>query len=85
MLTGWPFGHDLTDNKTLLMWVVWVFACWVFAGRLRSREYLGRLTVILAAIVMLVVYLIPHSLRGSQLDYGELDQGIPAEEAIGVG
>jgi hypothetical protein len=41
--------------------------------------------VILATVVMMVVYLIPHSLRGSELDYSELDQGVPAEEAIGVG
>jgi hypothetical protein len=41
--------------------------------------------VVLATAVMLVVYLIPHSMRGSELDYGELDRGIPASEAVGQG
>ena len=27
---------------------------------------------------MTVVYLIPHSLRGSELDYGAVDAGVPA-------
>ncbi len=83
--TGFPLGYDLTDNKTLLMWIVWVFACWFIGTRPRQREGLSRLSVILATVVMMVVYLIPHSLRGSELDYSELDQGVPAEEAIGVG
>ena len=31
------------------------------------------------------VYLIPHSMRGSELDYEAVDTGVPVEEAIGVG
>ena len=27
--TGWPNGHDLTDNKTLIMWLVWAAALYV--------------------------------------------------------
>ena len=45
----------------------------------------GRLTVLVAAVVMTVVYLIPHSLRGSQLDYEAVDAGVSAEEAVRTG
>ncbi len=31
--TGWPFGYDLTDNKTLIMWIVWVGVAVVLAKR----------------------------------------------------
>jgi hypothetical protein len=82
--TGFPFGYDLTDNKTLLMWIAWVAACASFLVR-RSTEGQRRTAVVLATAVMLVVYLIPHSMRGSELDYGELDRGIPASEAVGQG
>jgi hypothetical protein len=67
--TGFPLGHDLTDNKTLIMWLAWAVACGVLA---RSRPGLERpawgprLAVVVAAVVMLLVYLVPHSLRGSE-------------------
>ena len=60
--TGWPLGDDLTDNKTLFALIAFVVA-WFF----RSKSY-GRWLAILAAVVMLVVYLIPHSMNGSELD-----------------
>lgn len=68
--TGFPLGYDLTDNKTLLMWLAWLGAL-VVVGRGERRERLryGRWAVAAATVVMLVVYLIPHSLRGSELDY----------------
>jgi hypothetical protein len=61
--TGWPFGGDLTDNKTLVAFLFWVTA-WFF-NRKQSRRYL----YIIAAAVMLLVYCIPHSTAGSQYDY----------------
>ncbi len=62
--TGWPFGTDLTDNKTLLALLCWaVVAIGVFRGRER------RSLVILAATVTLIVFMIPHSLEGSKLEY----------------
>lgn len=61
--TGWPFGEDLTDNKVLLALVVFL-AAWL----LRKKSY-GRWLAVLASLVMLAVYLIPHSARGSELDY----------------
>ena len=30
--TGWPFGTDLTDNKTAVAWLAWVLAWWKTAG-----------------------------------------------------
>jgi hypothetical protein len=85
--TGFPFGYDLTDNKTLIMWLAWIVACGALA-RAAKTDALGlgrRAVVVAAAIVMSVVYLIPHSLRGSELDYELIDQGVAAEDAIGVG
>jgi hypothetical protein len=63
--TGWPFGQDLTDNKTLLAWVVWLVAL------VRIHKNRNNLTwPVIAGIVLLLVYLIPHSMFGSELDYG---------------
>jgi hypothetical protein len=72
--TGWPFGYDLTDNKTLIMWIVWVAATLVLWKRPAARGWAGRGAILSAAAVMMVVYVIPHSLRGSELDYGELEE-----------
>jgi hypothetical protein len=62
--TGIPFGYDLTDNKTLIAMLGWMLA-W-FKNR-NGRE--GRGWILFAAILMLAVYLIPHSVLGSELDY----------------
>jgi len=62
--TGWPFGHDLTDNKLAVAMLFWVVALW--RGRKSPR---GRGWAIAASLITLVVWLIPHSLLGSELDY----------------
>ena len=74
--TGWPFGYDLTDNKTLIMWIVWVGVALIFTKRPSPRDWLPRGAILVAAVVMMVVYLIPHSLRGSELDYSELEETV---------
>ncbi|HEY3295211.1 MAG TPA: hypothetical protein VGL38_07220 [bacterium] len=61
--TGWPFGHDLTDNKTAFAMLFWVIALW------RDRTGKGRPWYMLAAVMQLVVYSIPHSVLGSEIDY----------------
>ncbi len=71
--TGWPFGYDLTDNKTLIMWIVWVGVVAILWKRPSPRDLAVRGTIFAAAIVMLAVYVIPHSLRGSELDYEEME------------
>lgn len=62
--TGWPFGGDWTDNKTLAAFIFWVIA--FFAVRKNKKN---RLWPIIAFIVLLSIYMIPHSMGGSELDY----------------
>lgn len=61
--TGFPYGKDLTDNKALIGFLAWVVA-WI-GNRKKERKYL----VIIAALIVLVISYIPHSARGSELDY----------------
>ena len=70
--TGVPFGWDLTDNKTLIAFIFWIFA--VFMNRKKEKPFY----TILAAIVLLLIFSIPHSMFGSELDYasGQVTQGI---------
>ena len=65
--SGFPFGTDLTDNKTLISLLFWIAA--LVAGR---KGKPARAFVLAASIVTLVIYLIPHSLLGSQLDYSKM-------------
>jgi len=69
--TGVPFGWDLTDNKTLIAFLLWILA--VYMNRKTARP----VYTILAAAGLLLVYSIPHSLFGSELDYstGQVTQG----------
>jgi hypothetical protein len=69
--SGVPFGWDLTDNKTLIAMVIWIIA--MVAGR-KGRG--ARAWILAAAVMMLIVFLIPHSLLGSELKYPEA--GSPA-------
>lgn len=59
--TGFPLGRDLTDTKILL-----VIAAWLAALFLRKKS---RFWVVAATVLMVLVYLIPHSVLGSELDY----------------
>jgi hypothetical protein len=70
--TGVPFGWDLTDNKTLVSFLFWILA--VYMNRKTDKP----IYTIIAAVVLLLVYSIPHSLFGSHLDYesGEVTQGM---------
>ena len=68
---GVPFAWDLTDNKTLVAFLFWILA---FA---MNRNKKRPVYAIIAAIVMLLIYSIPHSMYGSELDpkTGEIIQG----------
>lgn len=70
--TGWPFGQDMTDNKTLVAFIFWAIAAWRLKLNPNNRTW-----PIVAMIVLLMVYLIPHSMFGSQLDYssGQIQTG----------
>ena len=83
--TGFPFGGDLTDNKMLIMWVSWLAAAAIIGTRPKKKEGISRAVVLAAALVMSAVYAIPHSMRGSELDYAKVDQGVDPAEAIGTG
>ncbi len=70
--TGIPFGWDLTDNKTLIALIFWIIA--VYMNNKKKRPFYAAL----AASVLLLVYSIPHSLFGSELDFetGQVIQGL---------
>ena len=61
---GWPLGHDLTDNKSIVAFIFWVVALII---QYRNRE--KKLWAVIASVIMLVVFLIPHSALGSEIDY----------------
>lgn len=62
--TGWPLGTDLTDNKTAISLLFWIVSFIIVRRNPHRRGW-----VLAAAIVQLVVYLIPHSLFGSEIDF----------------
>jgi hypothetical protein len=65
--SGFPFGTDLTDNKTLIAFLFWIVA--LVTGR---KGKPARPFVIAASLVTLLIFLIPHSLFGSELDYSKM-------------
>ena len=69
---GWPFGGDLTDNKTLVAFIFWLIAFF----RIRKSDK-NRWWAVIAAVMLLAVYLIPHSVLGSEYNYesGEVQTG----------
>jgi hypothetical protein len=70
--TGIPFGWDLTDNKTLIALIFWILAV------LMNKKSEKPIYTVLAALVLLLVFSIPHSLFGSELNVstGQVTQGI---------
>jgi hypothetical protein len=64
---GFPVGFDLTDNKTLIAFLFWVAA--FIAGR---KGKPARPFVLAASLVTVLVYLIPHSVLGSEFDYSKM-------------
>ncbi len=63
--TGWPFGTDLTDNKTLIAFLGWIIAFIIIL----IRKGKGKGWALVASIILLLIYLIPHSMRGSEIDH----------------
>ena len=61
--TGFPYGTDLTDNKTLISFVFFV------AALATMKWKYNKWVVCLAVLVMIVVFTIPHSAYGSEYDY----------------
>jgi hypothetical protein len=69
--TGWPFGHDLTDNKTFVTFVFWLVAWFVLRKKPENRVW-----PIAATLVMLLVYIIPHSTWGSEIDHTKAENAV---------
>jgi hypothetical protein len=73
--TGFPVGLDLTDNKTLISMVVWIAALVAVWKKAAARWW-----ILAASAVTLVIFMIPHSFQGSELEYTSLS-GLPAHQA----
>ncbi len=61
--TGFPYGTDLTDNKTLLSFLVFV------AALATLKWKYNRWVVAAAVLFMILIFSIPHSAYGSEYDY----------------
>ena len=67
---AFPFGTDITDNKTQLIIILWIIIAalsWKsFACRRTGRDLIGpgafATAVIAASVISLFLYLVPHSL-----------------------
>ncbi|MEI7594370.1 MAG: hypothetical protein WCK02_01380 [Bacteroidota bacterium] len=68
---GVPFAWDLTDNKTLIAFIAWLIAF------ILNRKKQNLTSVIIASFILLVIFTIPHSMFGSELDptTGAIKQG----------
>lgn len=60
---GFPYGTDLTDNKTLISFLFFVVAL----ATLKWKY--NRWVVALAVLLMVAIFSIPHSAYGSEYDY----------------
>lgn len=69
--TGFPFGYDLTDNKVLLSFLMWSISLLMYYKSKNAIWFL------ISAITTFFIYLIPHSMFGSELDFstGVIKQG----------
>jgi hypothetical protein len=67
---GFPFGYDITDNKTQVMFVFWLVSLLLvrgsFMGRGEEKDRLGprafAWAVIASFIVSLALFIVPHSM-----------------------
>lgn len=72
--TGFPFGHDLTDNKILVGFIGWLLALIAIYKFKNPRRW-----IVFASLLMFIIFLIPHSVLGSELDYNEMDNKTKSE------
>jgi hypothetical protein len=67
---GFPFGYDITDNKTQMIFVLWLasllLAWGSFTGTGEEKDRLGRrawaLSIVACFIVSLALFILPHSI-----------------------
>ena len=60
---GFPYGTDLTDNKTLISFLFFL------AALATIKWKYNKWVVVLAVLMMIAVFTIPHSAYGSEYDY----------------
>ena len=60
--TGWPLGADWRANSAVVMWLVWVVAALAAHTAQDETDRFARTTVIGAALVMILVSLVPRGL-----------------------
>ena len=65
---GWPFGTDLTDNKSLATFVIWLIA-WLQIRKNPNRRW----WVYAAVVVLFITFIIPHSTMGSEIDFTQTE------------
>lgn len=67
---GFPFGYDITDNKTQIMFIFWLASLLLvrgsFLGRGEERDRLGArgfaVALMVSFVVSLLLFIVPHSL-----------------------
>lgn len=67
---GYPFGADITDNKTMIMFLLWLVVALLawgsFIGRGEARDRIGARrfawAIVACYAVSVVLFLIPHSI-----------------------
>ena len=60
---GFPYGTDLTDNKTLISFLFFL------AALATIKWKYNKWVVVLAVLMMIAIFTIPHSAYGSEYDY----------------
>jgi hypothetical protein len=60
---GFPYGTDLTDNKTLISFLFFV------AALATLKWKYNKWVVVLAVLMMIAIFTVPHSAYGSEYDY----------------
>jgi hypothetical protein len=59
--SGFPYGDDLTDNKTLITLLIWIFPIYSLKKNRSIKNSFN-----LAYFLTTLVYIIPHSVLGSE-------------------
>ncbi len=62
--SGFPYGYDWTDNKVVVELAFWLVALWRNRGERRDRW-----SVLVAGMATLAIFLVPHSIFGSEYNY----------------
>jgi hypothetical protein len=67
---GFPFGYDVTDNKTQVIFILWLVSLLLawgsFVGKGEEKDRLGRkafaLAIVACFVVSLALFILPHSI-----------------------